>query len=96
MHIGGVEVYLHAFLTSALDGGEWSASCLCHFIPREKVPGTHWIGRWVGPTARLDMVSKRGAEVRTLIISIRGHHHGLSATSSNKVRLAVTVQNKVK
>jgi hypothetical protein len=23
----GVEVYLHAFLTAALDGGEWSASC---------------------------------------------------------------------
>jgi hypothetical protein len=22
----GMEVYLHAFLTSALDGGEWSAS----------------------------------------------------------------------
>jgi hypothetical protein len=25
---GGVEVYLHAFLTSALDGGEWSAFLL--------------------------------------------------------------------
>jgi hypothetical protein len=24
--IGGVEVYLHAFLTLAIDGGEWSAS----------------------------------------------------------------------
>jgi len=23
----GVEVYLHSFVTSALDGGEWSASC---------------------------------------------------------------------
>jgi len=23
----GVEVYLHAFLTSALDGREWSSSC---------------------------------------------------------------------
>ena len=25
-HVGGVEVYLHSFLTSAIDGGEWSAS----------------------------------------------------------------------
>jgi hypothetical protein len=24
---GGVDVYIHIFLTSALDGGMWSASC---------------------------------------------------------------------
>jgi len=30
-----VEVQLHAFLTSALDGGEWSSSCLGRFTPRE-------------------------------------------------------------
>jgi len=30
---GKVEVYLHEFLTSALDGGEWSVSCLARFIP---------------------------------------------------------------
>jgi hypothetical protein len=29
----GVEVYLHTFLTSALDGGEWSASPPVHFTP---------------------------------------------------------------
>jgi len=28
----GMEVYLHAFLTSAVDGGEWSASQTNHFI----------------------------------------------------------------
>jgi hypothetical protein len=33
----GVEVELHAFLTSALDGGEWLASRPSHFTP-EKVP----------------------------------------------------------
>jgi hypothetical protein len=27
-HTVGVEVYLHSFLSFALDGGEWSASCL--------------------------------------------------------------------
>jgi hypothetical protein len=46
--------------TSALDGAEWSASCPGRFItPRETVPGTHWIGGWVGPRAVLDAVVKR-------------------------------------
>jgi hypothetical protein len=33
----------HIF-TSALDGGEWSASCPGCLNPRERAPGTHWIG----------------------------------------------------
>jgi hypothetical protein len=41
--IGEVELQFHAFLTSALDGGEWSASRPSRFIPRERAPGTHWI-----------------------------------------------------
>jgi hypothetical protein len=43
----GVEAKLHAFLTSALDGSEWSASRPGRFTPRERVPGTNWIGGWV-------------------------------------------------
>jgi hypothetical protein len=39
------------FLTSALHGGEWSASLPGRFTPRERAPGTHWIGGWVGPRA---------------------------------------------
>jgi hypothetical protein len=46
-------------LTSALDGGEWSASRPGHFTPRGKAPFTHWIGGWVGCTAILDAVVKR-------------------------------------
>jgi hypothetical protein len=46
-------------LTSALDGGEWSASRLGRFTPRERAPGTHWIEGWVGPRAVPDMVVKR-------------------------------------
>jgi hypothetical protein len=46
-------------LTSALDGGEWSASHPDHFTSRERAPGTHWIGGWVGTRAILDMVVKR-------------------------------------
>jgi hypothetical protein len=41
-------------LTSALDGGEWSASRPDRFTPKERVPGTHRIGGWVGPRAGLD------------------------------------------
>jgi hypothetical protein len=46
-------------LTSALVGGEWSASRPGRFTPREKTSGSHWIGGWVGPRAGLDAVVKR-------------------------------------
>jgi hypothetical protein len=55
---GGVEVYLHAFLTSALDGSEWSASRPGHFIHGERALGTHCIGGWVGSRVGLDAVAK--------------------------------------
>jgi hypothetical protein len=46
-------------LTSALDGDEWSASRPGCFTPRERAPGTHWIGGWVDPRAFLNAVVKR-------------------------------------
>jgi hypothetical protein len=46
-------------LTSALDGGELSASRPGNFIPRERASGAHWIGGWVGPRVVLDAVVKR-------------------------------------
>jgi hypothetical protein len=61
-------------LTSALDGGEWSASRPYRFTPRERGPGTHWIGGWVGPRAVLDAVkgnipnSRRESNPRTPIV----------------------------
>jgi hypothetical protein len=55
----GVEVYLHAFLISALDGGEWSTSRPGRFTPRERASATHPIGGWLGPRAILDAVVKR-------------------------------------
>jgi len=54
-----VEVQLHAFLTSALDGCGWSASRCGRFTRRERAPGTHWIGGWVGSRTALDRVVKR-------------------------------------
>jgi hypothetical protein len=55
----GVEVQLHGFLTSALDGGEWSALRPGRFTSRERAPGTHWIGGWVGLRAVLCAGVKR-------------------------------------
>jgi hypothetical protein len=46
-------------LTSAPDGGKWSASRPGRFTPRGRAPGTHLIGGWVGPRAILDVVVKR-------------------------------------
>jgi hypothetical protein len=46
-------------VTSAVDGGELSASRPGHFTSRERAPGTHWIGGWVGFRAVLDAVVKR-------------------------------------
>jgi hypothetical protein len=43
----------YSFLTSTLDGGEWSAS-RPRFTPGERTPGTHCTGGWVGPRAGLD------------------------------------------
>jgi hypothetical protein len=44
---------------SALDGGEWSVSRPGRFTPRERAPGTHCIGGWMGPRAGLDAVVRR-------------------------------------
>jgi hypothetical protein len=46
-------------LTSALDGGGSSASPLDCFTRRERAPGTHWIGGWMGPRAVLDAMVNR-------------------------------------
>jgi hypothetical protein len=45
----GVDVWIHIFLTSALVGGEWSASLPSRFTPGERAPDVHWIGDWGAP-----------------------------------------------
>jgi hypothetical protein len=53
---GGVTV--PPFLTSVLDGGEWSAA-----LPPEKTAlGIHWIEGWMGPRVVLDVMEKRKIE----------------------------------
>jgi hypothetical protein len=69
---GGVDVYIHIFLTSPLAGDEWSASPPGRFAPGERSSCTHWIVGWVDPRAGLDDVEKRkfftlqGLELRPL------------------------------
>jgi hypothetical protein len=57
--MGGVDMYLQAFLTLALEGNEWSASRPSRFTSGEKAIGTYWMGDWEGPIAGLDAVAKR-------------------------------------
>jgi hypothetical protein len=54
--LGGERRYSsYSFTTSALDGGEWSASRPDRaFTPGERTPGTHCTGGWVDPRAGLD------------------------------------------
>jgi hypothetical protein len=48
--LGGEKYSSYSFSTSALDGGEWSASRLRpRFRPGERTPGTHCTGGWMGP-----------------------------------------------
>jgi hypothetical protein len=44
----------YSFLTSGLDGCEWSASRPGSALPRGKTPSTHCTGGWVDPRAGLD------------------------------------------
>jgi hypothetical protein len=74
-------------LTSALDGSEWSASHPGHFTPRERAPGTHWLGGWVGPRAILDVVVKnkipslhQELNPRTPIVQPVAQHYSNRAT----------------
>jgi len=52
-----VDVWLHAFLTLIVDGGEWSASHPGHPNLR-KDPGNHWKNGCIGLRAGLDTVVK--------------------------------------
>jgi hypothetical protein len=55
---GKVEVSLHSFLTSALQGGEQSASSLDCFTPWERSHRHHWLEGWVGPSVSLSILEK--------------------------------------
>jgi hypothetical protein len=54
----GVEVKLQTFLTSSLDGGEWSALRLGRFTP-----STHWMEGCVGPRTGLDTGEEKNSQI---------------------------------
>jgi hypothetical protein len=72
----GSEMWLRAFLTQALDGGEWSASCPGRFTPRERAH--HWIGGWTDSRNGLDLLknshsvqkSNLGRPVRSYVTTL--------------------------
>jgi hypothetical protein len=56
---GELAIWFHVFLTSALDGGELSASRTGRFTPGERAPCSHWIAGWKGARSSLEAVAKR-------------------------------------
>jgi hypothetical protein len=56
---GGVDVQLQTFLTSVLDGGDWSDSRPGRHIPKYRVLSIQSIRGWVGPAAGLGVVTER-------------------------------------
>jgi hypothetical protein len=54
----GVDVETRVSLTSALFGGERSASRPARFTPRERASGTHRTGVWVDPRVSLNDMGK--------------------------------------
>jgi hypothetical protein len=69
--LGGEEVCSYSF-TSALGGGEWSASRPVRALPRGKGP----LYPWVGPTAGLDAEDRR-----KILCLCRGSNPGRSVRS---------------
>jgi len=45
----GGKLRLNTSTTSALDGGEESASRPVRFMPGERTTSTHWLGGWMDP-----------------------------------------------
>jgi hypothetical protein len=56
---GGVDIWIHVFLTSALVGGQWSASRLSRFTPGERASYIRWTGGCVDPRTGLNDVETR-------------------------------------
>lgn len=52
-------MWLHSFLTQALDGGQWQASCSGHFTPEDRAHTTNCVEGWVGLRAILDFSEQR-------------------------------------
>jgi hypothetical protein len=97
---GGLDVQILVLLTSALVGGEGSASRPWPFILGERAPGTHYIGGWVEPGAHLyDMerwkfLTLWGLELRPLCgPAYRRRYIDYATAASCYTKLYSTVMN---
>jgi hypothetical protein len=63
---GGMDVHVCAFLTSALDGGGWSASRPGHLALGGNTPGTHWIECWWTPESISTLKRTRVIQLESL------------------------------
>jgi hypothetical protein len=62
---GGVDVYIHIFLTLALVC-EWLLHTPATLpLQKERAPSTYWIGGWMGPRTDLDNMEKNLTPTRT-------------------------------
>jgi hypothetical protein len=58
------------FFISALDGGEWSASCHGRFVP-----GIHWTEGWVGPIEAVSTIHKFIILLHRCIFAVTLYNH---------------------
>jgi hypothetical protein len=95
----GIRVKLYSFVTSAVDAGEWSTPCLCHFS-LEKNRGTHWTGGSLGSKAGLDGFGE-GQDDKQLLNTMPGMEVDkiffpfLDITVQNNLRLLAACGTKV-
>jgi hypothetical protein len=80
----------YSFLTSELDGVSGQRHALAALYPRERTPGTHWIGGWVGLRAGVftEAIEKSLASVRdrTLVVqSVVRHYTDCAAPAPSKL-----------
>lgn len=54
---GGMEMVLHHYQTTTLDGGEWPTFNTGRCITVLRAPNSPWIGDGVGPRAGLDALA---------------------------------------
>jgi hypothetical protein len=82
------------FFTSAIDGGEWSASRPYRVTPWERASGKDWIGGWVSPRTRLDTVERANRLLSFEYLLSIWHDRQHRNTYGQKVCYFHTLNNK--
>jgi hypothetical protein len=89
----------HSFLTSALEGGECSTSCLGHTYPGEWTPSTHCTGGWVGLRAgwvqRIEEKSSATAGDQTLVAQSIASHYTDWPTQLTRSCVHIVIKGKI-